>query len=60
MGNIATDSQAVVDASLQVHGIAGLRVADNAIMPSAVSGNTQAAAFVIGAKAAQLILADAD
>lgn len=59
MGNIAKDPQAVVDASLRVHGIAGLRVADNAVMPSPVSGNTQAAAFVIGAKAADLILADA-
>jgi choline dehydrogenase-like flavoprotein len=29
------------------------------VMPSPVSGNTQAAAFVIGAKAAELILADA-
>ena len=50
----------VVDASLKVHGIAGLRVADCAVMPSPVSGNTQGAAFVIGAKAAELILAEAD
>ena len=48
----------VVDASLRVHGIAGLRVADNSIMPAPVSGNTQAAAYVIGAKAAALMLAD--
>ena len=48
----------VVDASLRVRGIAGLRVADNSIMPTPVSGNTQAAAYVIGAKAAALILAD--
>ncbi len=60
MGNLAADAHSVVDASLRVHGIANLRVADNAIMPSPVSGNTQAAAFVIGAKAAELILADAD
>jgi choline dehydrogenase len=50
---------AVVDASLRVRGIAGLRVADNSIMPTPVSGNTQAAAYVIGAKAAALILAEA-
>jgi len=36
-----------------------LRVADNSIMPAPVSGNTQAAAYVIGAKAAALILAEA-
>jgi choline dehydrogenase len=50
------DAQAVVDASLRVRGIEGLRVADNSIMPAPVSGNTQAAAYVIGAKAAMLIL----
>jgi choline dehydrogenase len=55
MGN---DGHAVVDAALRVHGVAGLRVADNAVMPAPVSGNTQAAAYVIGAKAAALILAD--
>lgn len=53
------DADAVVDATLQVHGTTGLRVADNSIMPSPVSGNTQAAAYVIGVKAATLILADA-
>ena len=52
------DGQAVVDAALRVNGIHGLRVADNSIMPSPVSGNTQAAAYVIGTKAAALILAD--
>ena len=52
------DPQAVVDARLRVHGIQGLRVADNSVMPSPVSGNTQAAAYVIGAKAAALIRAD--
>jgi choline dehydrogenase len=55
MGN---DAHAVVDAALRVHRTQGLRVADNSIMPAPVSGNTQAAAYVIGTKAAQLILAD--
>ena len=55
---MGSDAHAVVDASLRVLGTEGLRVADNSIMPSPVSGNTQAAAFVIGAKAAALILAD--
>ena len=48
---------AVVDASLRVRGTEGLRVADNSVMPAPVSGNTQAAAYVIGAKAVSLILA---
>jgi choline dehydrogenase len=52
------DGNAVVDATLRVRGVQGLHVADNSIMPAPVSGNAQAAAFVIGAKAAALILED--
>ena len=50
---------AVVDEKLRVHGIAGLRVIDCSIMPSIISGNTNAAAMMIGAKGANLALADA-
>lgn len=53
------DKQAVVDARLRVHGIAGLRVADCSIMPEIVSGNTNAPAIMIGEKASDLILEDA-
>lgn len=56
MGN---DSAAVVDTSLRVKGITGLRVADASIMPQIVSGNTQAAVFMIAEKASDLILQDA-
>jgi choline dehydrogenase len=57
MGSTAADS--VVDGHLRVHGVAGLRVADASIMPSPVSGNTNAISMVIGWKAGDLILADA-
>ncbi len=48
----------VVDAELRVLGVAGLRVADASIMPTVVSGNTNAATIMIGERAAELIAAD--
>ena len=48
----------VVDPRLRVHGIQALRVADASVMPNVVSGNTNAAAIMIGEKAAELIATD--
>lgn len=47
---------AVVDDQLRVCGLHGLRIADASIMPSIPSANTSAAAFMIGEKAADLVL----
>jgi len=55
---MGSDAMAVVDHRLKVHGIAGLRVADGSIMPTLVSGNTNAACIMIGEKCADLVLAD--
>ena len=55
MGN---DPNAVVDQELKVHGIASLRVADASIMPTLISGNTNAPSIMIGEKAADLIIKD--
>ena len=51
----AADKMAVVDETLKVHGIHGLRVADVSIMPTLVSGNTNAPAMMIGERAARFI-----
>jgi choline dehydrogenase len=49
------DANSVVDARLRVHGIEALRVADAAVFPSVVGGNTNAAVVMIAEKAADLI-----
>jgi choline dehydrogenase len=52
----ASDPTAVVDETLRVRGIDGLRVADASVMPTVTSGNTYAPSLMIGAKAADLVL----
>jgi choline dehydrogenase len=52
---MGTDPMAVVDSELRVHGIDGLRVADASIMPTVVSGNTNAATIMIGEKLADMV-----
>jgi len=52
---MGVDAVAVVDPELRVHGLVGLRVADASVMPTVVSGNTNAATIMIGEKLADIV-----
>jgi choline dehydrogenase len=53
---LADDEQAVVDPSLRVRGIAGLRVVDSSVFPSIPNGNLNAPTIMVAERAADLIL----
>lgn len=56
---MGTDAAAVVGPDLRVYGVQGLRVADASIMPTIVSGNTNAPSIMIGERCADFILGSA-
>lgn len=53
---MGSDPMAVVDNQLRVRGVEGLRVADASIMPTVLSGNTNAGCIMIGEKLSEMIL----
>ena len=55
---MGADALAVVDPSLRVRGVTGLRVADASIFPTVTRGHTNAPALMVGEKAALLLRAD--
>ncbi|MDO8910633.1 MAG: GMC family oxidoreductase N-terminal domain-containing protein, partial [Phenylobacterium sp.] len=55
---LESDSGAVVDARLRVHGVRALRIADASVMPTITSGNTNSPTMMIAEKAARMMVED--
>jgi choline dehydrogenase len=51
------DDMSVVDGSLRVYGIDGLRIADGSVMPRITSGNTMAPCVIIGERLGDVLTA---
>jgi len=51
------DAMAVVDGTLAVHGLEGLRIADGSVLPRVTIGNTMAPCVVVGERAAEIVRA---
>ncbi len=56
---MSRDEDAVVDPELRVRGIAGLRVIDASVMPTIISGPTNAPTYMIAEKGTALVQAAA-
>jgi choline dehydrogenase len=53
---MGTDSKAVVDTSMKLNGIDGLRVSDSSFFPSIVSSNTNAPTVAVAERGADVML----
>lgn len=52
---MGSGEEAVVDSSLKVRGVEGLRIADSSVIPTITSGNINAPTIMIGEKASDLL-----